>query len=151
MCKFLRLFLIVFTLSCLKLYSTHVIDGQKLLRAYVCCYILSCRLLIKFLILSYLILCYMYSTKINLLCLCLCTDNLVPEDLDIKLSRKSTNGEVFVNWHGNAADVRLFRIYQKRFLTTMLTRIYYYYYHYYYHNYYLFIIYLFQDQRYLFM
>ena len=43
--------LIVFPLSCLKLKSMHVIDSQKLLIAYVCCYILSCCLKIKFLIL----------------------------------------------------------------------------------------------------
>ena len=35
----------------------YVIDGQKPLRAYVSCCLMSCRLKIKFLILSYLIFC----------------------------------------------------------------------------------------------
>ena len=33
--------------------SLHVLDGQKLIRAYVYCYVLSRRLKINFLILSY--------------------------------------------------------------------------------------------------
>ena len=42
--------------------SLHVLDGQKLIRAYVYCYVLSCRLKINFLILSYLILWKKYVT-----------------------------------------------------------------------------------------
>ena len=53
------LYVILFSYLRLKINSVarlHVLDGQKLIRAYVYCYVLSCRLKIKFLILSYLIL-----------------------------------------------------------------------------------------------
>ena len=44
----------------------HVTDGQKLLRAYVICCILSCRLRIKFLIFSYIALDLRVRRSLNL-------------------------------------------------------------------------------------